>query len=352
MSFAYFEEVYRTFLEAEHNTSAVDRFYTIAGHTFRLRFAGQALVPYISPALEHLATERVPAQAFTVCLWDSASTDTKIPPFPWKGDNNIASKKIHNRKENINPRIYFKDEYIHGVYHIGTNTLSMLDTKLNLAIFWVPDACQIPYYESSAPLRAIVQWWAHNHGLQFAHAGAVGTSDGGVLLAGTSGSGKSSTALACLNSGLAYAGDDYVLLSADPVPYLYSLYNSCKLNVADIERFPRFLPAIINSKNLDREKALIFLHDFSPEKVAIGFRIRAVLLPKVAGITKTRLKKVSPATGLETLAPSTILQSLGAGQEELKWMAKFIRQVPSYILELGEDTHKIPDIILDLLSKG
>ena len=351
MSIAYFNAVYRAFLDAERNTSALDRFYTMANRTIRLRFAGQALVPYISPALEHLATETMPAQALTVCLWDSASTDTKVPPFPWEKDNYIASEKMRDRKENIGPSIYFKDECIRGVYQIGTNTLSMLDTNLNLAIFWVPDAYQIPYYESSGPLRAIIQWWAHNHGLQLVHAGAVGTSEGGVLLAGKSGSGKSSTALACLNSELVYAGDDYVLFSAEPVPCLYSLYNSCKLNSADIRRFPKFIPAIINYENLDAEKTLIFLHDFCPEKVAKGFRIRAVLLPRVAGITKTTLKKVFPAAGLKALAPSTILQSPGAGLEDLHRMAKLVKRVPSYILELGEDTHEIPDIILDLLSK-
>ena len=353
LSTAYFKELYSAFLEAEHNTGALDRFYNIAGHTVQLHFAGQALVPYICPALEHLVTERLPAQSLTVCLWDSASTNTKIPAFPWEKDDKIASKKTNNHKANIDQvRIYFKDQYVHGVYQIGTNTLSMLDTNRNLAVYWVPDASQTHYYESSTPLRAIIQWWAHSKGLQLVHAGAVGKSDGGVLLAGTSGSGKSVTALACINSDLLYAGDDHVLLSTDPIPYLYSLYSACRLNAADIKKFPGLVPAIINPRNLDTEKALIFLHDFSPEKVAIGFKIRAILLPQVAGFTETRLKRVSAATGLKALAPSTIFQLPGAGQEDLKWMAKFVRQIPSYVLELGEDSYAIPDIILDLLAKG
>ena len=36
--------------------------------------------------------------------------------------------------------------------------------------------------------------------LQYVHAGAVGNKNGGILLVGKGGSGKSSTALACLKS--------------------------------------------------------------------------------------------------------------------------------------------------------
>ena len=36
-----------------------ERFYRIEGFTIRFRFAGEALLPVLSPALSHLATEPV-----------------------------------------------------------------------------------------------------------------------------------------------------------------------------------------------------------------------------------------------------------------------------------------------------
>jgi hypothetical protein len=123
------------------------------------------------------------------------------------------------------------------------------------------------------------------------------------------------------------------------------------LNPVDIKRFPGLIEVIVNPRNLDKEKALIFLHEFCPEKVTTGFQIRAVLLPKVVAGIRTRLTEVSAATGLKALAPSTIFQLPGAGEGDLRRIAKLIRQVPIYMLELGEDTVMIPNIILDLLSR-
>ena len=46
-----------------------------------------------------------------------------------------------------------------------------------------------------APFRTILTWWAADHRLALVHAAAVATGDGAVVLAGTSGAGKSTTAL-------------------------------------------------------------------------------------------------------------------------------------------------------------
>ena len=93
----------------------------------------------------------------------------------------------------------------------------------------------------------------------------------------------------------------------------------------------------------------MFLHDRYTKKLITGFEIRAILLPRVT-CGKTRLKSVTAAAALKAMAPSTIFQSPGAGQEDLKVMARLIRQIPSYHLELGEDTDAIPDIIIGLLA--
>jgi hypothetical protein len=45
-------------------------------------------------------------------------------------------------------------------------------------------------------------------------------------VAGKGGSGKSTTALACLDSPLVYASDHYCSLTNEPAPYVYSLYDS------------------------------------------------------------------------------------------------------------------------------
>ena len=350
MTTAYFDLLNGAFQEAKHGKDGPEFFYNIAGSTVRLNFAGEALVPSICPALEHLKIKKASKQSLSIYLWDSATTGIKLPILPWQKDKMITVEKDNKHQKDIDQfRIYFKDLHVQGVYQVGANTLSMLDSDRNLAVYWVPNARQMHYYESGSPLRAIFQWWAKSRGLQLVHAGAVGTPDGGVLLAGASGSGKSVTALSCIKSDLLYASDDYVLLGTDPIPYLYSLYNSCKVNDGDIKRFPEFVPATINEDNIKKEKTILFLHDYYPKKIVTSFKIRAILLPRVTG-GKTKLNSVTAGIALKAMAPSTIFQLPGAGQDDLKMMAKLIRQIPSYFLELGQDTDAIPDIILDLLA--
>jgi len=349
MSDRYFESAYNSFLEAIRNTEVIDRFYNVAGCHIRLRYAGEGLLPYISPALEHLAAEQIAVPTLSICLWDDVTTNTRMAPFPWNSHPAVASMRGQDKEKNTNPVIYFKHNSVQGAYRAGTNTVSMFDSEQKLALFRVPDASQIHYYESSTPMRSIFQWWAQSEGFQLVHAGAVGKNNEGVLLVGTSGSGKSCTALSCLHSELKCAGDDHVLLGMRPVPYAYSLYNVCRLKVSDIKRFPGLQSVIIDPARTGTDKALVFLNSHYPQKISKGFRVRAVILPKVTDFSETKLKKVSPAVGLRAIAPSTIMQLPGAGKPDLRWMSEFIRQVPSYVLELGKDREKIPDIIVSVL---
>jgi hypothetical protein len=339
---AFFQDAFQAFQQAEHSLAGpTDRFYTVGGFTIRLRFAGPALVPFITPALEHLSAQPDPAPALTVCLWDSVSTQTQMPPPPWSTSDYLARGEVRGYDSN----------HIHTAFQLGADVLSMLDTKLGLALYWIRDARRLPYYESAVPLRAILYWWMRDRGRRLVHGGAVGTSEGGVLLAGKGGCGKSTTALACLNSKLTYVSDDYCLLAADPIPYAYSAYNSAKLDADGIARFPHLASAISDADRLDTEKAVLFFNELLPDRMADGFPIRAILLPHISGSSKTRLKEASHALGLRELATSTVFQLPGAGHEDFQWIAEFVKQVPSYTLELGDDVTQVSCVISDLLSQ-
>lgn len=338
----YFEAVYQAFQEAEQATGFADHFYVIGGYTIRLRFAGSALVSRITPALEHLATEPSSTPALTVCLWDSATTNRPLPPPSWSTNPDIIHGEVRG----------YVDDHIHISHQLGSNILNMLDSRLNLAIFWLSDAHQLPYWESGSPIRTILHWWLSNQGLQLVHAAAVGAPEGGVLLAGKGGSGKSTTALTCLKSELDYVSDDYCLVDADSQPYVYSLYNSAKVNADNIHRIPHLESAVSNKEHLELEKALMFLYQHCPEKITTGFPIRAVLLPRVTGHTETTFTPAAPAAGLRALAPTTLFQLPGVSRRAFQTMATLVKKIPCYHLELGTDTSKIPGVISTLLRNS
>jgi hypothetical protein len=258
---------------------------------------------------------------------------------PWQESDFLARGVIQG----------YNTERIYTAFQHGSGAVSVLDSERNLAVFWAPDA-KLPYWEYGSPLRSILHWWLLNRGLQLVHAAAVGNSNGGVLIGGKGGSGKSTTALTCLESKLNYIGDDYTLLGLDSGrPVVHSLYNSAKLNSDHVQRFPTLLPKVSNPDRLADEKALLFVNEHYPAKVATQLPVRAVLVPRVTGIPETRWKRVSVAMTLAALAPSTIFQLPRAGNEAFQFLAAFIRQLPCFSLEVGTDLSGIPPVIEELL---
>ncbi len=336
---AFFEAVYEAYQKATSKSGGyIDRFYSLGGFPIRLRFAGDALLSYMTPALAHLRAEPVANPALTVCLWDSTSTNTLMPPPPWQVDDYRERGEI----------VGFASSRIYTSFQLGANALSILDNAENLAIYWVKTAKQIPNYERAAPLRIIFHLWMRKHNIQLVHAGAVGLPSGGVLLVGKGGSGKSTTALACLNSQLLYASDDYCMLTSTPNPTVFSIYNTGKKNADDVQRLPFLTSFISNPEGLDTEKAVYFLHEHFPEKLLPSFPLRAILIPRITGKPETTLQAASPTAGLNALAPSTISQLPNSYRENFLEMVKIVRQVPSYYLDVGTEMAAIPEVILKM----
>lgn len=318
---------------------AVDRFYRIGPSTFRFRFTGPELISRIAPALSHLESAETSQVSLTICFFDSLSTGIRMPPPPW-------TKDCYGPRGEITG---YNTERIHVVYGPGTDILQAMDKDRATAFYWVPDASAIPYWETSFPMRTMFHWWFRDQPCQPVHSGAVGTGDGGVLIAGRSGSGKSTSTLSCLNSDLLYAGDDYVLAQVEPAPHVYSLYCTAKLERHHIQRLPYLEPLVCNPGQLDQEKALIFLSQQYRHKLVHGFPIRAILVPKITGLQDTRLVPCGRAASLMALAPTTVIHLQGGSAEAMSKLGALTKRVPSFQLELGTDLSQIPAVISKFL---
>jgi len=336
----FFGALENSFRKASVNTLS-ERCFEIADRVVRLRFAGSRLVPLMTRAFEHLAIEETASPSLDICLFDSVSTGVAIPPPPWSKDSYGAHGEIRG----------YNNERFNTAFNLGSYILSMLDAKKKLAFFWTRDASRIPPYEYAAPLRAILHWWMRRDNRQLVHAAAVGTPKGCVLIAGKGGSGKSSTALACLSSGLLYLGDDYVLLGKNPEPSVYSVYSSAKLNTSWAKNFSRLLPAVSDAREKVKDKLILFLQNHFSDKIVNRLPVRAILLPKISSRKETSLCKTTHAAALAAIAPSSIFQLPGAKPQDFEDIANFVKQMPAYIIELGHDIHGIADAIIDFLHK-
>lgn len=315
--------------------------YRIAGYTVRLAFAGATLVPLLTPALAHLACphERIPD--LTLYLWDGTSTGVE-PPRPW------SRQEIELRGE---VPTYSNEEILTAI-QTDVNAVSIFDRRRAVGFYWIDSPDSLRAYEQAAPLKVLLHWWLRERGLTMIHAGAIGNAEGAVLIVGKTGAGKSTTTLTCLNAGLHYLADDRCLLGLDPIPQAYCVYNSAKLHLAQMERFPTLLAQVNNLAATATEKALIYLHQLAPQPIALCLPIRAILLAKVAGTAATTLAPVSRMALLREFVTSTLVYQPGAAQAEVHMMSELVRRVPCYQLNLGSDLAGIPPVISHALQKA
>lgn len=327
----------QAFRDAAERAGLVEKSYRIGGHLVRLRFAGEAMLPLIAPALEHLNVPPAAEAELTVCVWDSESTGVGLPQAPWNpGDDAARAQIVVRNWDGVEVALF-----------TGSGQLNTLDRRRGFGLHYVPSATLCP--PTGSPLLTIMHWWTRAHGLHLIHAGAVGFEHGGALLVGRGGSGKSTAALSCLNSRLGYLGDDYCLVSGGAEPYAHSLYNSGKLLPSQLAKLPFLASLSANHAQPGSEKEIVFVHRHFPEKLLPGFPVRTILVPRIVdGVA--RAVQISPAEALKALAPSTLLQLKGADRYDLEAMAALVRAAPCYRLEVNRDLAAIPALIEELLA--
>ena len=324
------------FAEAAKAGGEVDeQFFKIGDCIMRLRFAGNKLQPIVLRALNHLAIPRQSEAEFTVNISDGSSCGVKLP-LPEHDELSQTSAGFMRHS----------DGKIFALIQEDVATISLVDAEAREGFFWTQDAARLFWYEAGSPLRYIFHLWFRQRGQQVVHAAAVGTQNGAAFLVGTSGSGKSTTALACLDAGMIYLGDDYTLASVESKPRAWSLFCTAKVSDESLKRFPK-LESFVQRSGAGGEKSLLFVES-NPAFESLP--VRAILWPRISGKIETRIVPVTSAKMLLAFAPSTILQMPVSGGEDFQMLARLVQKVPTYIIEAGTDMKKLADAIRQLVS--
>ncbi len=335
-----FNTLYDIFLKCSSlQGHPIYRYYNVGGHDVRLQFSGTNLLPFVSPAINHLTKENCLTPSLTICLWDSTDGGAKTPSPPWESDIYLSNGEV----------LGYNDERIQTVYRTNYGILEMLDHSRNIALYWVRDVNKIPAYELGSPMRTILNWWMNRYDNHIAHGACVGSAKGGVVIAGRGGAGKSTTAMSCLSAGWYYLGDDSILLSTKSRPTAYSLYSSAKLESLQMGKMQHMLAD--NLKRITGKKEILFLNDHYGPQIKDAMPICAILLPTISHQSQTRLEKASPGESLRALVPYALRQSSAHKKNAFKTMANFIRQVPAFRLILGTDLQGIPEVIEEVILK-
>ena len=248
----------------------------------------------------------------------------------------------------------YSDAASHAFYQPDAGVLSVLDVDRRRAHWWLRDVSTAPYFERAAPFKHILQWWAAARGGALLHSAAIaqGTGDAarGVLISGPSGSGKSSTALACLAAGLGFTSDDYVIVDGGETPRVYLAYSTAKVVRGDLPRFAEYSAHFRNLAEVE-EKPMMFVDQFAPASIRTAFAPIAIVLPQVAHARRTRFVPIRAAEMLRALAPSSMLLFPLAGARSLQRMAQLCMRLPCLRAELADDARDVGEAFASLIAE-
>ena len=296
----------------------------VDGLGIRLRFTSPALWEAYRGSLGHLSSP-LPRVDLTLLMMDGHGCSVPAPHWQ-EGDYALRGEL---------PRLSSQDFFT--TFNIDSGVLNMLDRRRSLGVHWVRTPSALPQYELGAPLRDILSDWMTLRERQLIHAGALGHPQGGVLLLGPGGSGKSSTAAACLGSPLGVVSDDYCLVDvAGEAPRAIGLFSTLKLFESDDLDLPgaRALPSTLSAQS---GKRLYHLGGGETDCLLKACTLRSLLICRVGDTRETYISKATKGEVLRAMAPSTLLQLPGAGHRSFEMMASLVRTLPCFSLHLGHD---------------
>ncbi len=317
----YFERALEVASAACERTQSTSKCINLGGgKRAALHFSDFAIENLLFPALAH---QELPPQNtegdFKILAWDSAHSGVPMWSPPWTTADYLARGEIAR----------YNDRRFRTVFQLDSGVLSLYDADRQVAVWWTQDYTRLPLYQRAAPFLLLFHWW---HALRrddslLLHAAAVGTKDErGLLLSGRGGSGKSTTALACLlDGGWRYLADDYCVVQAGTeTPTVHSLYCSAKIDGAALAAFPA----------LSR---------------------RASLLPRVPrqnnGIRSNRFTPAGSGAAVRALAPSTLFQLPGAGADNFRMIVALTNRLPCFELELGSEPVVVPQSLRAFMDR-
>lgn len=316
----------------------------IADFRVAVTWIGKALTDHLLPALAHLLVEisnqAHPEISLTLC--DAATTAIHPPPLPFQPAD------YHRYGQ----RAIYTDEHLSIMHTPVENTILAYDHHSQRGIFWARDVAALSIYERAAPLQTHFHWALRRHGWQIVHAGAIGRRNGGVLLIGNSGAGKSTTAFSAIqNSDLKFLSDDKCLVRLTPEPQAFGLFGSAKIKEDMLNEFVDFRPCIAGRDETTKVgKYLAFLYPHYRHSMIDSFPLRAIVIPRIRHLEKPQITPASAGDAFRVLGPSTVIWLPGTEADSYHFLGQLVRRLPCFFLDLAFPPQANLPAIIELLD--
>lgn len=222
------------------------------------------------------------------------------------------------------------------VFTLYTHAQCTLHLAAGRATLWLAEGWwREPVKRQQPPWLSLLAWLLRERGRFALHASAVARDGLGLLCAGDSGSGKSSTALALIGAGWDWLADDVALFEPGPMPCLHGLARGFSFHPALAEHLPGLAGEPVEDKRFAP------LDGRFPGRRVAACRPAAMLLPRVIGEDSSRLEAASPAEALLALMPASGFILAGGAvarrQAHMQALSDLTTAIPAYRLFAGRD---------------
>jgi hypothetical protein len=336
---------------AHQDASASRHALALAGQRFEVFFSSSKLADLYMPALARLEASDAVAGSSAPGDDGHGSGIVRVLVFDrGGGDDDTFAEQVRSTLPAplLAPPVHARFQ-IDGPEPTRTWALTFFDPDEGVAAVWVDSLESIPSWETHAPLLRVWHATLARRDRCVTHAAAVGDEDGGVLLAGPGGSGKSTTTLAAILGGMRCVGEDYVIIDLAPeVIEAYALYNNIKLSPSVRDLMPELPDALQQAPALGMDKVIARIDDIRAGAQVSRLPLQAVVIPRL-GAADCRLTPCSSADALRALAPSTIFQLSGDGGGAFGPLSQVVRRLPCYYLDLSSDPRAAVPTLKELL---
>jgi hypothetical protein len=319
---------------------AHEMWYSFGGCAVRVRIVGNRLAERVALPFAHLRCEKSDSAEprLTIDLWDELETNVPacidLQPvagsssFSVSRDGRFATSVLQHSITDFDRR----EEHILGVA-LGADRLSL--------------------YECGRPLHVPLSLWYSDHDILLVHAGLVSHNGNGILLTGSSGAGKTTSALSCLAAGFRYLADDLAGLEllGDGAAWGHSIYGSALVDQEILRRLPGLSQHAIPGTHGFEEKRLVLISRVNPSRLMGKTIVRAIGLVRVADSDQTRVRAATKGESLLSMVRSALQSGvLTPGKRGFELLGYLSDNVPSFWLELGRDVEDIASCIRELLA--
>lgn len=226
----------------------------------------------------------------------------------------------------------------HNVYLQFDNIVCHLDlASCEVEIQLDENWWQEPIKDQQTPWLVSLAWMFRERRIYTLHASAVVKNGHGLLIAGDSGSGKSSTALALVLNGWSYLADDAVLLQQD---------KHGNLNFVALAKGFAFHPELAKclsgvTGQIVADKFFADIEPFFPGRQIYCCRPASLLFPQVVKDKPSLVRPLSKTEALMALLPASggILadDNMHPKREHLSVLGNLVAQTSAYQLLAGHD---------------